>query len=108
MKHLLYIFLILAFSNKTFAGDNKNGGKENTKTIIIKLIDNTGEELAGAKIKIAETGKEYVADFNGTIQIQCNTNENVTLKIASLGFEEKIIKSSELSTFNDFTLSPLH
>lgn len=108
MKHLLYIFFIIVLSNNSFAGDNKNGGKENLKTIIIKVSDNAGEELAGAKVKVAETGKEYIADFNGNIQLQYNANDIITLKIASLGFEEKTIKSSELSTFNDFALNPLN
>lgn len=108
MKHLLYIFFIIALSGNSFAGDNKNGGKENLKTIIIKVSDNAGEDLAGAKLMVAETGKEYIADFNGSIQVQYNANENITLKIVSLGFEEKTIKSSELSTFNDFTLNPIN
>lgn len=89
------------------AADDKNNGKEGTRTVLIKVSDNTGEELAGAKLVVAETGKEFIADFNGNIQLTIRSNETITVKILSLGYSEKTIRSNELSTFNDFSLSPL-
>lgn len=90
-----------------FANDDRNGGKEVTKTVCIKVTDTQGEELAGAKIVLAETGKEYITDFNGQIQITIKTTETLTLKVNSLGYNEITLKTSELNTFNDLSLSPL-
>lgn len=89
------------------AADDKNNGKEGSRTVLIKVSDNTGEELAGAKLVVTETGKEFIADFNGNIQLTIRSNETITVKILSLGYTEKTIRSNELSTFNDFSLSPL-
>lgn len=90
-----------------FANDDRNGGKEVTKTVCIKVTDTQGEELAGAKIVLAETGKEYITDFSGQIQITIKTTETLTLKVNSLGYNEITLKTSELNTFNDLSLSPL-
>lgn len=87
--------------------DDKNSGKENSKTVLIKVSDSSGEEIPGAKVTITESGKEYIADFNGNIQIQLKPNETFTLKIQSLGYSEKTIQSNELNTFQELTLSPL-
>jgi len=89
------------------AHDDKNGGKDANKTVFIKVTDSQGEELAGAKVVLTETGKEYITDFNGQIQITIKTTETLTLKVQSLGFNEITLKSTELSTFNDLSLSPL-
>lgn len=107
MKRLLYIFTALTLSLGAFAIDNRNGGKEVTKTVFIKVTDTKGEELAGAKVVLAETGKEYITDFNGQIQITIKTTETLTLKVQSLGFNELSLKTTELSAFNDVSLSPL-
>lgn len=95
-------------NSSSFANDKNNGSKENIKTILIKVTDTSGEELAGAKVMIVETGKEFITDFNGTIQIQSKANENYTIKITSLGYQEKTIKSAELGTLNDLSLSSLN
>lgn len=107
MKRLLYILAILTLSLNTFGIDDKNSGKENSRTILIKVADVSGEELPGAKITIEENGKEYVTDFNGQIQLQLKGSETITLKIQSLGYNQKTIRSNELSTFQELTLSPL-
>lgn len=90
-----------------FANDERNGGKEVTKTVFIKVTDSQGEELAGAKVVLAETGKEYVTDFNGQIQITIKQTETLTLKVNSLGYNEITLKTSELNTFNELSLSSL-
>lgn len=90
-----------------FGNDERNAGKEVTKTVIIKVTDSQGEELPGAKVVLAETGKEYVTDFNGQIQITIKTTETLTLKVNSLGYNELSLKTSELHTFNDLSLNPL-
>lgn len=90
-----------------FANDERNGGKEATKTVFIKVTDSQGEELAGAKVVLAESGKEYVTDLNGQIQITIRTTETLTLKINSLGFNELSLKTSDLNTFNELNLSSL-
>ncbi len=94
-------------SKQAFAGDSKNGQKESTRVIILKVSANNGEELAGTRIFVAETGKEYYCDFNGNVQLELKKNETLTLKLTSLGFEEKQLKSSELGTFNEVFLSSL-
>lgn len=107
MKQLLYIFILLSFSVKFYAADDKNNGKETIKTILIKITDTNGEEIPGAKVILQETGKEYIADFNGNIQLNIKSNETFTVKIQSIGYSEKTIKSNELNTFNDLSLSQL-
>ncbi|MBK7310566.1 MAG: carboxypeptidase-like regulatory domain-containing protein [Sphingobacteriaceae bacterium] len=107
MKRLLYILTALTLSLGTFANDDRNGGKEVTKTVFIKVTDSQGEELAGAKVVLAETGKEYITDFNGQIQITIKTTETLTLKVNSLGYNEVTLKSSELNTFTELSLSSL-
>ncbi|MDZ4665416.1 MAG: carboxypeptidase-like regulatory domain-containing protein [Bacteroidota bacterium] len=107
MKRLLYILTALTLSLGAFANDERNGGKEAAKTVFIKVTDTQGEELAGAKVVLAETGKEYITDFNGQIQITIKTTETLTLKVQSFGFNEISIKTNELSTFNGLSLSPL-
>ncbi|MBK7309987.1 MAG: carboxypeptidase-like regulatory domain-containing protein [Sphingobacteriaceae bacterium] len=107
MKRSLYIITALILSFGAFAIDDKNGAKEASKTVFIKVTDTHGEELAGAKVVLTETGKEYIADFNGQIQITIKTTETLTLKVQSIGFNEISIKTNELSTFNDLSLTPL-
>lgn len=107
MKRLIYILAILTLSLNSFGIDDKNSSKENSKTILIKVSDNNGEEIPGAKIINTENGKEYVADFNGTVQIQIKSSENLTFKIESIGYEVKSVNTNELSTFNEFTLKNL-
>jgi len=94
-------------STKFYAADDKNGGKETSKTVLIKITDTHGEEIPGAKVVFEETGKEYIADFNGNIQLSIKTTETLTVKIQSIGYSEKIVKSTELSTYNDLVLRPL-
>jgi hypothetical protein len=108
LKHLIYIFVFLSLTGTLIANGNKNGNKEQTKTVILKISDNSGEELAGAKIKIAETGKEFIADFNGVVQLSLKKEETVTLQVISLGFESVSLKSSEISTFQELNLNPLN
>jgi hypothetical protein len=107
LKHLIYIFVFLSLTGTLFAKGNKNGNKEQTKTVILKISDKSGEELAGAKIKIAETGKEFVADFNGVIQLSLKKEEAVTLQVLSLGYQTVSLKSSDINTFQELTLHPL-
>jgi len=107
VKTLLFIITFLTLSLNTFAFDDKNSGKESSKTVLIKITNANGEEIPGAKAILAETGKEYIADFNGNIQLTIKANENITVKVQSLGFNEVSLKSTELSTFNDISLSPL-
>ncbi len=107
MKRVLYIFTALMLSLGAFANDERNGGKEAAKTVFIKVTDSQGEELAGAKVVLAESGREYVTDFNGQIQITIKTTETLTLKVNSLGFNELSLKTSDLNTFNELSLSSL-
>jgi hypothetical protein len=87
-----------------FANDERNGGKEVTKTVFIKVTDSQGQELPGAKVVLAENGKEYVTDFNGQIQITIKTTETLTLKVNSIGYNEVTLKTSELNTINELSL----
>lgn len=108
LKHLIYIFFFLSFTAGVYANGNNNGNKEQTKTVILKISDKSGEELAGAKVKIAETGKEYIADFNGVIQLSLKKEDIVTLQVVSLGFESVSLKSSEINSFQELSLNPIN
>ena len=108
MKYLIYILVFLNLSKSIYAHRNKNVPKEQTKTVVLKISDKSGEELAGTKIRIAETGKEFVADFNGVVQLSLKKEETVTLQVISLGFESISLKSSELNTFQELSLNPLN
>lgn len=107
MKILLYIITLLTLSLNTFAFNDKNTSKESSKTVLIKITNNGGEEIPGAKVILAETGKEYIADFNGQIQITLEEKKTITLKVQSIGYSEISLKSNELNVFNDISLSPL-
>lgn len=107
LKHLIYILLLLSFTGGVYANGNKNGNKEQTKTVILKISDKSGEELAGTKIRIAETGKEFITDFNGVVQLSLKKEEAFTLQVISLGYETVSVKSTEINTFQELTLNPL-
>ncbi len=107
LKRFLYIFAILTLSLNSFGIDDKNSTKEISKTVLIKVSDSSGMEIPGAKVIITESGKEFIADFNGTIQLQLKSTESLTIKIQSLGYDVKTVTSNELTTFNEFTLNSL-
>lgn len=107
MKRFIYIFAILTLSLNSFGFDDKNSSSEKSKTILIKVSGTNGEEIPGAKVTVSENGKEFVADFNGTVQIQIKSNENLTFKIQSIGYEVKTVTANELSTFNELSLKEL-
>ena len=73
------------------------------------LVDTTVwiDFFAGKRNPTTAYLKEYITDFNGQIQITIKTTETLTLKVQSLGFNELSLKTNELSTFNDLSLSPL-
>ncbi len=75
--------------------------------MFIKVTSTTGEEVAGAKILVTETGKEYFTDFNGQIQLQVKQGEDLTLKLSTIGYEEKTVKTSQLGTINELTINTL-
>lgn len=107
LKHIIYILSFFLLSFNTFAGDSRNGSKEQLKNVFIKVTSDSGEELAGAKILVTETGKEYFTDLNGQIQLQVKQGEDLTLKLSTIGFEEKIVKTSQLGTINELTIRSL-
>lgn len=108
MKHLIYILVFLNLSKSIYAHRNKNVPKEQTKTVVLKISDKSGEELAGTKIRIAETGKEFITDFNGIAQLSLKKEEPVTLQIISIGYEPVSVKSTDIGTFQELTLKPLN
>lgn len=107
MKKLITIVILSLAVGFSYASDNKKEDKGSSKTCLIKITDNNGDEIVGAKVSIIENGKEYFSDFNGNLQVELNKNEAVTLKIESIGYTEKTFSSSQLNTFNDISLNSL-
>jgi hypothetical protein len=65
MKKNIFLLVLIVISNFAFAGDvNSTKEKESTKLISGKVVDkNSGEEIAGAEIKIKD--KIIYSDLNG-------------------------------------------
>ena len=106
MKNLLYIFLFVAISTASFAG-NSDKEKTNTKVIAGKITDSSGESIPGAKILIPETGETFFADMDGNFKLSIKTDKEYSLKINTLGFEPLEVKASHLTAFSDLSLRSL-
>lgn len=83
MKKLVLVIILFVFETFAFAGESNNSKdaeKSSTKLISGKVIDKaTGEEIAGAEVKIAD--KTYLTDLNGNFSIlipATNTSASVS------------------------------
>jgi len=71
MKKIVLVSLLFIFGTFAYAGENNNtkdAEKNSTKLISGKVVDKaTGEEIAGAEVKIAD--KTYLTDLNGNFSV---------------------------------------
>lgn len=106
MKKLLYIFLFLALTQVSLAG-NSDKEKSASKVIAGKITDNTGETLSGAKITIAETGETFFADMEGNFKLTLKTDKVYSISVNTIGYQPLVLKSNSLSAFSDIALKQL-
>ena len=107
LKNLIYIFLFLALSSVSLAG-NSDKEKTSTKTVAGKITDVTGESIAGAKIIINETGETFFADLEGNFKLSLKTDKVYSISINTIGFASLEVKSNNLSLFSELSLQPLN
>lgn len=107
LKNLIYIFLFLALSSVSLAG-NSDKEKITLKTVSGKITDVTGESIAGAKIIINETGETFFADLEGNFKLSLKTDKVYSISINTIGYKSLELKSTSLSLFSDLSLSPLN
>lgn len=106
VKHLVFIFFVLCLSLTTLAGSGDKGSTA-TKTVAGKVVDQSGESLAGARITVKETGDVYFADLDGAFTIALKTDREYSLAVETIGYHPKELKSSELSYFSELSLTEL-
>ena len=79
MKRFILIITIIITGNTLIAGNvNKNDGKNDTKIISGKVIDKkSGEEIAGAEVKIGD--KIIYTDLNGNFSASISASKTEAL-----------------------------
>ena len=106
VKNILYIFLFVALSTISFAG-NSDKEKLNNKVVAGRITDTFGESIPGAKIVIPETGETFFTDMDGNFKLSLKTDKDYSVTINTIGFEPLEIKASHLTAFSDLSLKPL-
>lgn len=106
VKKLLYILLILGLQLNAFAG-NADKEKAREKVVSGKVVDAFGESVAGAKISIPETGEVYYSDFDGNFKFSVKTDREYSVSINTIGYKPLELKSTELTSFSDLSLTSL-
>jgi hypothetical protein len=82
-------------------------GKTAYKQVSGKITDTFGEVLSGSKITVKETGETVFANFEGVFKLSLEAGKAYSITIETIGYAPKEVKSSELSLFSEFSLSPL-
>ncbi len=106
MKRIILLITFLLFGQSQFiliAGNDK----PTVKTVSGKVIDKFGEGVAGAEIKIVETGEIIFANMDGVFNLQIDPNKSHTIQINTIGFVPKIVKSNSLGLFSELSLLQL-
>lgn len=90
MKKGIIILVICLVSNLAFAGDIKNDkGKTGSKLVSGKVVDKlSGEEIAGAQVKIAD--KVIYSDLNGNFSVTISTTKAEVL-VTSISYNDSKI-----------------
>lgn len=102
--YLLLFISIFAVSSAHAGNDNK---VSKTRTVSGKVVDASGESLAGAKLVVAETGTIIYADMEGNFQLSIPTDKVCTIAIHTIGHQITEVKSNELFNFDDLVLKAL-
>lgn len=106
MKNILYIFLFVALSTVSYAG-NSDKEKLNSKVVAGRITDAYGESIPGAQILIPETGETFFADMDGNFKLSLKTDKDYSVKINTIGYEPLEVKASHLTAFSDLSLKSL-
>ena len=114
MKNLLYILLFLNLVVQAHNTDkNKNvvtkkvDKTQAVKIVCGKLTSANGEELAGAKITISETGETFFTDLNGSFNIALKGDKSYSLLFHNIGYQPLNVSTQQLETFNSISLIEL-
>ncbi|MEI6020232.1 MAG: carboxypeptidase-like regulatory domain-containing protein, partial [Bacteroidota bacterium] len=101
----LFIFIILLslIQVDLSAGNDKPA----VKTVSGKVLNKHGESVAGAEIKIVETGELVYANLEGEFKLQLDPNKNLTVEINTIGFEPLMLSSNKLNYFSELILKEL-
>ena len=106
LKKIVYILFILTL-NLSVVANNNDREKVVTKTISGKITSLSGEEIAGAKIVIEETGETYFSDLNGNFKLVIKADKIYSLVIETIGFEPLTVSSNKIGSFSDLSLNSL-
>lgn len=106
MKYVLYIALMLTL-NVSLVANNNDKEKVATKTLSGKITTTNGEELAGAKLIIKETGETFFSDLDGNFKITIKTDKTYSLSIETIGFQTLELTSNKIGMFTDLSLMAL-
>lgn len=104
MKKLLAILLAFTFYTSTMVAGSD---PVNLQILSGKIIDKqSGEALAGAKIRVCGTDKYCYTDTEGnfSLTVPATTNTNVTIDL--VGYEPATFKATQLSLGSDIILTP--
>ncbi len=106
MKKFSLILFILCCSLCSVADNSKND--RSSKSVLSgKVVDSMGQEVAGAKVIIHETGETVYTDFNGCFKIAVNKNDKYALSIEMIGFTPKVVHTDPLESQVELVLMPL-
>jgi hypothetical protein len=98
MKKLVLVIILFVFGTSAFAGENNNNKdaeKNSTKLISGKVLDKaTGEEIAGAEVKIAD--KIYLTDLNGNFSVLIPTT-NISASVSFVSYNNLQVEINPFS-----------
>lgn len=94
-KFILHLILFCGLFLFTNAKSEKD--KSLTRTATGRIVDASGEPVAGAKILIKETGHYTFSDFEGNYTIRVSADKEYIIQINSQGFIPIEINSSTLT-----------
>ena len=106
MKKTIFFFLLLSLGISNYQLRASND-KPSVKVISGKITDKNGEAIAGAELKIIETGEIVYANFEGEFKLQIDPNKNHSIEINTLGFASKTVNSNSLGFFAELSLNQL-
>ena len=118
-KYILILVFFLLTTTGAFcrSGNKENKGSNTTATIESKVVGfvvdrNTGEAIAGAKVKIEGVDKEAYTDFDGQFEFVNLRPGTYTITCNMVTYEDFIISKVEIGTSGEknpvtFRLSPV-
>lgn len=93
--------------NASLVANNNDKEKVTTKTLSGKITATNGEELAGVKVIIKETGETFFSDLDGNFKITIKTDKIYSVSIETIGFQTLEIPSNKIGMFTDLSLTEL-